>query len=644
MLPNNQLENKLVRWGVSSILIPIFLFSGVNGFTRRVVASSYQLNEMRLNTDGESSLQTDQAAQPQNGATPTKKSGLTSATDNPVLMPDPNRQQAMSLIEDVLIRTHRISPIEYRILAEVEAGIIVGQFDKDRSLSILKNAIETMRAFFDSKEESTEAARLRESRNRKLRFMVLRKLAGVKPDLARDLLFENSARDKSANAVNGEWTDDARAVMSLAAEQISDDPRLAARLFEQSLSLGTADWTTFLEKLSKRDNSEGERIATVLINRLRDSSITSIALRNLGRFVLAPDRSRGFREHFFQSVAVRLQRDIRPDTPTEALESDLGVAREMSRWAAIHSAALQAEFDNIRMSLQAALLARSIPTSGAPGAKTLDVSMMMPAKPGDTQEISDALAKVALIFNPKERDEQYQKLAAKAANKADTRLAEEIMSKISSEAVRRNTTTLVYSPLVKKALSESDWSRAQEHASRVLEPLGRTLAFESIAQAMSKSNEDKLAIMTVYSAAAKQLDKESSTVRVAKAYLLLTKPLYRLDPDRGIETVRSCAYTLNRLVINDETFEESPLESSVAMWVRYTNPSLNADEILNLPDLVAGAFGNVAQRNSDQAISVASGLKHEGMYSLAQLAISKVLLSEAKRTPNSTDSKAKDRR
>ena len=644
LLHNNELQNEFIWRGVCSLLIPIILFSGINGFTQRVIASNSQPYESRLNTEGGRYVQTDQVVQPQSGGKRTKKSELSSETDSFAPQPDPKRQQAMSLLEDVLIRTHRISPIEYRILVEVEAGTIVWQFDKDRSLSILKNAIGVMREFFDSKQESTEAARLRESRGRKLRFIVLRKIAGVRTDLAQELLFANSPRDKSAEAVHGEWTDDARAIMSLATEQINDDPKLAARLFEQSLSLGTADWTTFLEKLSKRDNSEGERIATVLIDRLRDSSITSIALRNLGRFVLASDRSRSFREHFFQSVAVRLQRDIRPDTPTAELESDLGVAREMSRWAAIHTAALQPEFDSIGRSLEAAFVARSLQTPGAPTARTLDVSMVIPAKPGDTQEITDALPKVANALDPKERDEQYQKLAAKAATKADTRLAEEIMSKISSEAVRRNTTSLVYSPLVKKAINESDWSRAQEHASSILEPLGRTLAFESIAQSMSKSKEDKLAVMTVYSAAAKQLDQESSTLRVAKAYLLLARPLYRLDQDRGIEMIKSCAYTLNRLVINDETLEESPIESSVAMWVRYTNPSLNADEILNLPDLVAGAFEDIARRNADDAMSVALRLRHEGMYSLAQLAISRVLLAEAKKIPNSTHSNPKDRR
>jgi hypothetical protein len=213
-------------------------------------------------------------------------------------------------------------------------------------------------------------------------------------------------------------------------------------------------------------------------------------------------------------------------------------------------------------------------------------------------------------------------------------LAEEILSKIDNEAVRIETTALVYNPLVKKANSESDWSRAREYASKIREPLARTMALVSTADAMSKSKQDKETVAGVYDEASAQLAKEFATERVVKAYLLVARPLFTSDKQRALDAVTSAIYTLNKLAIKDDPVEESPAGPSARAWVRFTDPSLSEDEILNLPDLCAATFQDLARRDSEEALGIAESFRNEGLYSLAQLAVARVLFEEAK-TPDS---------
>jgi hypothetical protein len=317
------------------------------------------------------------------------------------------------------------------------------------------------------------------------------------------------------------------------------------------------------------------------------------------------------------------------------------VARRMRMLAVESYPRLVPEFESLIYSFEAIFSQRSLPISGPPGSKMLDVSIIEPARTGDTRNIADALSKIALIRDTEGRDKEYQKLAVKAAVNADARLAEEIMSKISNETVRHDTSSQIYSPLVKKACGESDWSQAQSYAAKILDPLGRALAFDAIAKAMSRTKADKGAIVDTYATALLTLGNEFSTERVAKATLVLARALYRLDPERGLEGIKSFAYVLNKLGIREESLGESAIEPPAAIWVEYTNASLSADEILNLADLVTSSFEEVARHKVDSALSVALGINNWGVYSLAQLAVSKVLLEEAIKLPRSAARKQK---
>src|SRR5262249_14377677 len=145
------------------------------------------------------------------------------------------------------------------------------------------------------------------------------------------------------------------------------------------------------------------------------------------------------------------------------------------------------------------------------------------------------------------RDAEYEKLAAKAALRADIALAEDILSKISDDERREVATVTVYGPLIRKAMNEGDWSHAQKYALNIREPMGRTLALERIAQGMLRDGEDRISVVAVYSVASTRLDREAPTEKVAKCHLILASSLFPIDAERSLELVASSISVLNRL-------------------------------------------------------------------------------------------------
>ena len=545
------------------------------------------------------------------------------------LLQDKKTQQAMSLIEEVLARGQQTSPVEIRILAEVEAATLLWFSDNERATPLLKNAVKSLRDLIDERKASKTKDVTGDRELQRIQFLAIRKIAALKPELVKDLSPEVAPGNKTAQPISGEWTEEARAIMSVASDQIEKDPKGAARLAEQSLRLGLVDWTSFLGRLAQRDSSEAERLAILLIDRLRDSPITPIFLQNLNSFILAPDRSTQLREHFFEAAAIRLRRDIRRDSPASDLRGGLIVAREMSQLAAAYSPRWQSEFDGATSSFEALFNERSLPIPGSPGRKIIDVSSVSPAAPGDTQAIADALPRVGTIKDLQARDKEYQKLAAKAAINDDISLAGDILAKINDEEVRRETTVLVYSPLVRRAIDQSDWSQAQKQASNISDPLGRTLVFDSIVQAMSRSGEDKPSLVNVYCTVLTRLENEWSTEGVAKGFLIVARALFPLDAERSVDALKSAILVLNRGSDKRDS-AGGAVGPGIAGWVRLPNYSVRADEVLDLRDLIGQVFKQVAKRDADNAVDITDRFADHGLRALARLAICSVLLEEAR--------------
>ncbi|MEW6211181.1 MAG: hypothetical protein AB1631_22640 [Acidobacteriota bacterium] len=552
--------------------------------------------------------------------------------------PREKKQRAMSLLEEVLATAHKITPPEYGILAEVEAAALLWHSDKDRAGSILKNSIETMRALLEEAKENKTVGRPLSERQRRLRFLVFLRIARLKPDLIKELISNNTG-DKSTETIPSQWTEEARALMVVAEENINQDPELAAQLAEQSLSLGMASWQAFLYTLDMRDKSRAEQLTVRLINRLSNSDVGAANLFNLNSYALGPNASAQIHEQFFNSLTSRLRRDIRPDATANEITRSLQTARIALQAIAI-SPRWQAEFADIVQALEDLLAARNLSLPRQPARISIDTSTMNASTAGDTQGIADKAERAVMVKDSRTRDKEYQSLAFAAASNSDARLAEELLSKIENEEMRRSASLKVYSPLVRKELNERNWTQAQKYASKITHPLGRTIVFDSIAQAMPKT--DKLAVKEIYEAAAAQLYREVPTEKAAKSFLFLAKSLFRTDPEGSLEAAKSAVYVLNKLKTNDELWGESEARGALPTWLRLPS-NMSVDDAMDLTEMIGPLFKDLAKRDLNAALTAAYNLSHVGLYSLAQLGIVKGLLEEAAKPEKKATSQTRSR-
>ena len=550
--------------------------------------------------------------------------------------PEEKRLQAMSLVEEALAVAKGISTIEYKVLTQVEGAAVLWPSDQARAHSILQDAVNASRQFMVEEKKNRvykmqplmRSYEDRESRAGRLWFAVLRKIAAISPTLIQELMPDEAKAAQAKDVAEGEFTEEARAMINVAYDQIEKDPALAARLAEQSLAQGMIDWRNFLNTLSQRDPGEAERLGIVLIDRLRESQLSPIVLLNLNSFFLAPARSAKLQEHFLNMLLLRLRRDLRTDITRRQLEDDLIVAQRMIPISAKSFPRWQPEFERLTVEIKQLFKSLSAPVPG-PGQTKVIGGLPSAATPGNTNEIRDALSPVDHISDAQVRDKQYQKLAVDAALKADVKLAEDMLSRISKDDLRRETTFQVYDPLVRKALKEADWAEAQKLALKVADPLGRTLMLNRLAQTMLQAKQEKPLIFAVYREATSSLERDKPTSNIAQAWLLIVQSLFALDAKDSFSEVGAALVSLNKLADSGDLFKESELSQALSNWVSRSNVTLSAGEALYLPEMLGKTFGEMARRDEDRTLALTADLSLS-LRSLAQIAVSREILKKAK--------------
>jgi hypothetical protein len=534
------------------------------------------------------------------------------------------KQLMASLLEGVLASAHRITPVEYGLVVKVEAATLLWESDRDRAQAVLKKAWDGMRELLEEKKSGDA----RPSRKlQKLRFAVLRRMARLDPGLLNQLAPDSSTGDIKPVTVLGKWTDEARAIISVAQEQVDSNPALAAQLAQRSLPFGLVDWVPFLDKLSQRDSALAEQVAATLMAQFANGPVSPIELLRLDRFVLAPNRSPQLREQFFQVLEMRCMQGLRPDASTEVLRIGSQTAQRALGMAT--GRLWPAKFQELIFQYDFLLSSRSAGPTPALQTKLVDTSMMNPAKAGDTAEIEEASQRAQRTSDSKGRDKEYQRLAAAAASKENLSLAEELMSRIEDDGIRREATLGVYGPIVRKDLSEGDWTKAQTDALKISYPIGRTLVLDIVAQMILRSGKAKKdEILDVYDTALWKLGRDGSTEDVAKGFLVLAKSLGPIDADRSLEAVNSVIFVLNKLTKGADWLADSETSGALASWVSLPIPTVRYDEVLELTEMIGPLFKEMTKRDPSKAESTAYELAHLGLSSLAQLGIVSELQKE----------------
>lgn len=547
------------------------------------------------------------------------------ATEEAGWSTEEKEQFLRSAVEDILIGADRVNSVEHSILVQVEAATLLWEIDRDRANSVLRGAFEKFRGLLEKKNaaKSPDASAAEKER---VRASILRKVARLNPNLIKELIADKVDGEKNP-AIVTDWTEEARAILAVADEEIDRNPALAAKLAQKSLSFGTVALPNFLIKLARRDRPLAEQQAMIILSQLRDSTISPLYLLGFANFVFFDDKgSAQLRDYYFESVAVRIRRGVHPDVDARDVEDLLNAARAGGQQAKGYPR-WQTEFAQIVSDFESLLASRSLPVPGFPSPRA--VEMPKAATEGDTKDIAEAAERVENIRDSKVRDKEYKKLAVSAANKADVKLAEKLVSKIEDEDARRRASIDIYSPFVRKALAESDWAAARVYALKVADPLGRSLIVDWVAQKMTAAKQEKALVKEIYDAALAQLRHDSPTQEVALGFFALAHSIFATDREGSLDAMRWAVYVLNKAGDAHPSSGNPEMAGELGTWVRRQG-SMRPEETLDMTEIIGPAFHEIGKRDLDGALALASGLTDRGLSLLARLGVVRTLVEDVR--------------
>lgn len=558
-----------------------------------------------------------------------KKEEASTSNAPPVLSAQEKEELVQATVAEVSSCAYQIEPIEYGILTQVETAALLWGGDRDRATDELTKACSRLRELLVEKKESSKVESLTQTKTsevekKQFRMAIVRRIARLNPDLIKSLM-ETSADDKTKASPFTKEPDEAWAIMAVATEEITHDPKLAVQLAQQGLSFGAINsFHNFITHLSFQDKELSGQLAIAFLNKLRgDSSVSAVAILDL-RYFIPPSAM----DYYFESLVMRLRLGLRPSLRKTQYNDLIFTANKVLPYAAPYPQ-WSDELARLIPQFEALLASQSLPTPTPAPAKNVDVSGMLPPTPGETKEIADAASQADAIITQRNKDLEYQKLATEAAGKADAELADKLFSKIKDEELRRKASLSVYGPLTRKALSERNWFQARAYALKVTDPLEQSLVVDWVAKAMLAANQDKQMVKEVYDAVLTNLHREVSSVNVARGFLYLAKSLLTTEPEKSFEIVNSAVSTLNNTDLSKPFSKQSSMNPASMTWVSM-NQMLSVDENFDLTETLGPLFKEMSKRDAAKAREIAFGLSHPGLRSLAQLGIAREMVDEIK--------------
>ncbi|MDX2043122.1 MAG: hypothetical protein SF097_18020 [Acidobacteriota bacterium] len=547
----------------------------------------------------------------------------------PTISREEKEQIFQSTLDGVLSSAFQIEPVEYGIIVQIESAALLWEKDRVRANDILANAWSRLQELMSDKGNSRLpkfGEKLSGADRARLRQSILRRIAKLNPDLIKDWA---GANGENAKPVFASGEEGGTAIVAIAVEELQRDPEKAMKLAAQGLSYEALyPASTFLTQLWYKDKQLAEKQALVYLEKLPVGSTVNLFLVTKLHFFLSPP----MREKYFEALAVRLRAAFRPDLDRAGYLNLLDAARKGASQAATHPV-WRDEYLRLTAEIEAAMASRAV-NSATPTSKAISTSGMSPAAPGDTAEIERSSEKLEAIRNQKIKDAEYQRLAIEAAEKADVVLAERLLSKISDETVRRQTSVGVYGPLVGKAMAEKDWPQARSYALKVTDPFGMSLIVDSVAKAMLSAKQDKQMVANFYDDALANLDREKPSAYVAKGIIAIAKS--RVSEEQGGFAATNLAVsTLNKLDITESFSSKSGLAPGIGAWINQSNLVLLAEDYFEVTETLGPLFRDLSKRDLQQTQSLASALSHQGLRSLAQLGLAKGLQEDLQKAKSS---------
>ncbi|HKQ75833.1 MAG TPA: hypothetical protein VJ810_19200 [Blastocatellia bacterium] len=545
------------------------------------------------------------------------------------------RQKLQLMVDQVITRLGQIEPAETKILAYIETAAALWKNDKSRAYRLIEQGIELLDGSYEKKVDrgltmDLNAVKAEKQAREQFFRIIIRKIALLDASLAAKL--EMDRREKKENA-QPQYTEAAQAVMDRAVSLASEDPIRAAQIARDSMSQDQGiphNTIRILFALNVKDKVVAQKLATDFIKRFETIPYSLVNLTYIAQYVFYKESTtEQLRDLYFNTYANRLRNDLLLDPPSEYLVKLRSSLLTQIRLAASYPKSQQ-QFEQFRIEVENYLPPRQpAATQGGGAAQVIDMTDLMPAKEGDAQSIKDAQARVAGLVDPSQRDKEYSRLAASAAQKADQSLAEDILGKIKDERIRGVASLGVYGPLVRKALEEKDWFRAQNLSTKVSDPLGRSFIMIDIANGMSAAKIEKDAIVRFYVGGLNQLQADPENLNVAKAYLALVNPILPIDQTMALAAARGAVRSFNGSKLPRPYSNDTVLPRAAAIWGQRLRGDLGgAQETFEPSDVLPRIFHALAVKEPLESQTLADQFTDRGLQTFAQLGIISMELAE----------------
>ncbi len=528
-----------------------------------------------------------------------------------------------SLVSTISNNIANIDPPELSILIQTDLADVLWKYDHSRAANELASACERFKILLKQEKE----AKQKNSQNlstKRLRMAIFRKIARLDIKFVHDLATINSSNDvTTGHSLEGEWTDEAEAVMTTAMSEIKNNPTLAVDLANESLSFGLTSLPDFLNTLKNTDLQLAEQVAPKLMDKLLARSVSSMYFLNFRQFVFDPKLSNSLRQYYFEVLASRLRRDLRPNLPRQEYEDNV-IALQASLRDANQFPLVKNEYAQL---LSAYEKLSPGPVPEIPPAKQIEpIDNHITA--GDTSQISEAAVRIEKLNDTKKQDEDYKRLAIEAAGKADENLADRLLSKIKDTQIRGAASIKVYGSFAKKAAGESDWLLAKSYALKISEPLGRSLIVDWLIKQIPKQERNKQIIKNIYRDGLVEMNIETPSQNVAKGYLILAKSILLIEKEDGVKAVDSAIFTLNST--NDYEFFSSKSISTNELnaWVPRGSSYLKVEDVLDFTEMLKNTFYEVGKIDSQQARLISSKISSISLSTISRLGLAKQTIEE----------------
>lgn len=557
-------------------------------------------------------------------------------------------KKAVALLREAVSDAQGLKLVENRVRPQTAAAGLLWMRDEQAARSLFKGAAEAVAAYGASLDPEDPQFYNTAQSVSQIRTELVQAVAQFDPKLALEYLRSTRLPNADALRASGYATDaqEQQLEMSLAARVASQDPAMALRMAERSLSKGiTMSLVSVLQELETKDPAAASKLATEIVKRLRAEDLTN----NYEASVIASQLltvAQQQRQQQQQQSSQPLQTNIVIDGPVPvvpirpAASGAAPLVDEQTRAelvekiiaAAMSDAPNQSGAYPLNQSLQLLLpeIEKTTPARAEAirrRADTLEHSVnpqadaWRPYRQLVETGAVDALLEAAPKAPPEIREQLYTQAVWKAFNDGDVERARRIAENIQNPQQRGQIRRGIETQSLWREAQKGNYAEARAAVTHLTSPEEKLTALMQIASFASSKGDAQAARQAlddarlVASAEASGPQQFGAQLQVAQAYA-------PLDPGQSFEMVESAIARLNELLDAAATLEGFGQDMFKDGELRSQNGYVWGE----LVGQCAGTLVALAPKDFDRANADAKSFRRMDVRAAAELQLAQGLL------------------